>query len=175
MKWWKIKQRFVYEKIELANLCARENYFITINNFSFIFSLCTFLSVWYPSTHWVKDNPVRMSLSTRRSTRSLLRLNYADMAKQEREKSWECHNHKRQPFPDIKKKKKKKKGKRKVQGVPQSQTAALPRLQEEEETDKSKSEAFLGTGRDCGTPWTFLLPFLNFQLQDIKKKFCTHF
>ena len=31
-----------------------------------------------------------------------------------------------------------KKGKRKVQGVPQSQTAALPRLQEEEETDKSK-------------------------------------
>ena len=34
--------------------------------------------------------------------------------------------------------KKKKKGKRKVQGVPQSQTAALPRHQEEEETDKSK-------------------------------------
>ena len=31
-----------------------------------------------------------------------------------------------------------KKGKRKVQGVPQSQTAALPRYQEEEETDKSK-------------------------------------
>ena len=31
-----------------------------------------------------------------------------------------------------------KKGKRKVQGVPQSQTAALPRPQEEEETDKSK-------------------------------------
>ena len=31
-----------------------------------------------------------------------------------------------------------KKGKKKVQGVPQSQTAALPRLQEEEETDKSK-------------------------------------
>ena len=31
-----------------------------------------------------------------------------------------------------------KKGKRKVQGVPQSQTAALPRRQEEEETDKSK-------------------------------------
>ena len=29
-------------------------------------------------------------------------------------------------------------GKRKVQGVPQSQTAALPRLQEEEETDKTK-------------------------------------
>ena len=33
---------------------------------------------------------------------------------------------------------KQKKGKRKVQGVPQSQTAALPRPQEEEETDKSK-------------------------------------
>ena len=31
-----------------------------------------------------------------------------------------------------------KKGKRKVQGVPQSQTTALPRPQEEEETDKSK-------------------------------------
>ena len=32
----------------------------------------------------------------------------------------------------------KKKGKRKVQGVPQSQTAALPRHQEEEETDQIK-------------------------------------
>ena len=32
----------------------------------------------------------------------------------------------------------KKKDKRKVQGVPQSQAAALPRYQEEEETDKSK-------------------------------------
>ena len=32
----------------------------------------------------------------------------------------------------------KKKGKRKVQGMSQSQTAALPRHQEEEETDKSK-------------------------------------
>ena len=31
-----------------------------------------------------------------------------------------------------------RKSKRKVQGVPQSQTAALPRPQEEEETDKSK-------------------------------------
>ena len=37
-----------------------------------------------------------------------------------------------------KKKKNKKNGKRKVQGVPQSQTAALPRHQEEEKTDKSK-------------------------------------
>ena len=40
------------------------------------------------------------------------------------EKSRECHNH--------------KKVKRKVQGVPQSQTAALPRPPENEETDKSK-------------------------------------
>ena len=31
-----------------------------------------------------------------------------------------------------------KKGKRKVQGVPQSQAATLPRHQEEEETDKIK-------------------------------------
>ena len=31
-----------------------------------------------------------------------------------------------------------KKGKRKVQGVPQSQTAAFPRHLEEEETDKTK-------------------------------------
>ena len=31
-----------------------------------------------------------------------------------------------------------KKSKRKVKGVPQSQTAALPRPQEEEETDKCK-------------------------------------
>ena len=31
-----------------------------------------------------------------------------------------------------------KKGKRKVQVVPQSQTTALPRHQEKEETDKSK-------------------------------------
>ena len=35
-------------------------------------------------------------------------------------------------------KSKRKKDKRKVQGVPQSRTAALPRPQEEEETDKSK-------------------------------------
>ena len=31
-----------------------------------------------------------------------------------------------------------KKGKKKIQGVPQSQTAVLPRHQEEEETDKTK-------------------------------------
>ena len=31
-----------------------------------------------------------------------------------------------------------KKGKRKVQGVPQSQTASLPRHQEDEKTDKTK-------------------------------------
>ena len=34
--------------------------------------------------------------------------------------------------------KREKKDNRRVQGVPQSQTAALPRHQEEEETDKSK-------------------------------------
>ena len=34
----------------------------------------------------------------------------------------------------------KKKGKRKVQGVPQSQAAAHPRHEEEEETDKTKRE-----------------------------------
>ena len=115
-----------------------------------------------------------------------------EMAKEVREKSRECHNHKTQPFPDPKRNRKPtnpnkhksnkrtkstkisslfpkrgnrntkrtdkhknkmthgktynkstrrinhKKGKRKVQGVPQSQTAALPRPQEEEETDKSK-------------------------------------
>ena len=31
-----------------------------------------------------------------------------------------------------------KKGMRKVQGMPQSQTAALPKYQEEEKTDKTK-------------------------------------
>ena len=43
-----------------------------------------------------------------------------------------------QRFKKKKKKKKKKKYQRKVQGVPQSQTAALPRHQEEEETNKTK-------------------------------------
>ena len=38
----------------------------------------------------------------------------------------------------YKKEKKRKKGKRKVQGVSQSQIAALPRHQVQEETDKSK-------------------------------------
>ena len=49
---------------------------------------------------------------------------YLYKKKKVRQKSRECHNH--------------KKGKRKVQGVPQSQIAALPRPQEEEGTDKSK-------------------------------------
>ena len=40
----------------------------------------------------------------------------------------------RRIYPDVQE----KKGKRKVQGVPQSKTAALSRPQEEEETDKSK-------------------------------------
>ena len=65
------------------------------------------------------------------------------------------------------------KGKRKVQVVPESQTAALPRHQKEEETDKSKQAHFilnvpvlssswdLGKAAvcDCGTLWTFLLTF----------------
>ena len=44
-----------------------------------------------------------------------------------------------------------KKGKRKVQGVPQSQTAALPRLQEEEESDKSKQAQIDRTKRTKNT------------------------
>ena len=40
--------------------------------------------------------------------------------------------------PNILKKEKCQKGKRKVQGVPQSQTAALLRHQEEKKTDKTK-------------------------------------
>ena len=101
-----------------------------------------------------------------------------------------------------------KKGKRKVQAVPQSQTAALPRHQEEEEEEIDKStkisvffspfsiaitslvkeganlnalrtffsicaclvlsvsssSSCLGRAAvcNCGTPWTFLLPFLLF-------------
>ena len=66
------------------------------------------------------------------------------------EKSRECHSHKSQPFPDTNGKRKPtnpskhksnkctKKGKRRVQGMPQSQTAALPRHQEEDETNNSK-------------------------------------
>ena len=53
----------------------------------------------------------------------------ATITKKVREKSRECHSYKQQPI---------QKSKRKVQGVPQSQTAALPRPREEEETDKSK-------------------------------------
>ena len=40
-----------------------------------------------------------------------------------------------------------KKGKRKVQGVPQSQTAAPPRHQEEEETDKPQQAQIEQTHR----------------------------
>ena len=39
---------------------------------------------------------------------------------------------------NICEKEEQKKGKRKVQGMPQSQTVALPSHQEEEETDKTK-------------------------------------
>ena len=45
--------------------------------------------------------------------------------------------HKRQQRVVVNGAKSQYKGKRKVQGVPQSQTAALPRHQEEEETDKT--------------------------------------
>ena len=55
-----------------------------------------------------------------------------------------------------------KKGKRKVQGAPQSQTAALPRHQEEEETEKAKQaqieQTFCRlTSRDKHTPFWLLL------------------
>ena len=61
-----------------------------------------------------------------------------------------------------------KKGKRKVQGVKQSQTAALPRYQEEEETDTSKQaqieQTFLlpdnedpdQTAQTCKLIWAFI-------------------
>ena len=47
------------------------------------------------------------------------------------------------------------KGKRKVKGVPQSQTAAPPRHQEEEETDKSKQAQI---GRKKSTKISSLFP-----------------
>ena len=43
----------------------------------------------------------------------------------------------------------KKKAKRKVQGVPQSQTKALPRHQEEEETNKSKQAEIITPLNEC--------------------------
>ena len=76
--------------------------------------------------------------------------------KEEEEEKWVETNLKMSPWRNVlnlKKKKsvtawfeltpvhvtaEKKERKRKVQGVPQSQTAVLPRHQEEEETDKSK-------------------------------------
>ena len=68
------------------------------------------------------------------------------LKKKVREKSRECHNHKPQPFPDTKRRRKPtnrnkhKRGKRKVQGVPQSQTAVLPRPQDKpnKRTKKTK-------------------------------------
>ena len=55
-----------------------------------------------------------------------------------------------------------KKGKRKVQGVPQSQTAALPRHQEEEETDKSYKTTAVDLYMCLPN---FLLPLLEPMLQ----------
>ena len=50
-----------------------------------------------------------------------------------------CRNHESQAFRGTKKEAhEKKKDKTNVQGVPQSQAAALPRHEEEEETDKTK-------------------------------------
>ena len=59
-----------------------------------------------------------------------------------REKSRECHDHKKE--------------RRKVQGVPHSQTAALPRHQEEKETDKSKQAQIEQTNK--GTKISSLFP-----------------
>ena len=50
-----------------------------------------------------------------------------------------------------------KKDKRKVQGVPQSQATALPRHQEEEETDKSK-QAQIPNRRTKSTNISSLFP-----------------
>ena len=51
-----------------------------------------------------------------------------------------------------------KKGKRKVQGVPQSQTTALPRHQEEEKTDKSKQAQIEQKKRTKSTKIRSLFP-----------------
>ena len=61
-----------------------------------------------------------------------------------------------------------KKGKRKVQGVPQSQTAALPRPQEEEETDKSKqaqTEQTYAKRLDFVQGLLYLTDFVHFYYQ----------
>ena len=52
----------------------------------------------------------------------------------------------------------KKKGKRKVQGVPQSQTAALPRHQEEAETDKTKARTLENHKQDHASHVAVLPP-----------------
>ena len=58
--------------------------------------------------------------------------------KQNKKKKRKQKNKQKTKTKKKQKKKKKNKGKRKVQRVPQSHTAALPRYQEEEETDKFK-------------------------------------
>ena len=67
------------------------------------------------------------------------------------------HNIQWQKKLKKKKKKKKKKGKRKVQRALQSQTAALPRHQEEEETDKTK-QALIEKKRTINTKISSLFP-----------------
>ena len=58
------------------------------------------------------------------------------------------------------------KGKRKVQGVPQSQTTALPRHQEEEETDKSKHAQIEQTTKS--TKISSLFPKRGYRKKDCK-------
>ena len=53
-----------------------------------------------------------------------------------------------------------KKGKRKVQGVQQSQAAALPRHQEEEETDKTKQAQIKQTFKALLQPPWIPMPLL---------------
>ena len=52
--------------------------------------------------------------------------------------NWNCHHAYAFPLTILSPSVLTKQGKRKVQGVPQSQTAALPRPLEEEKSDKSK-------------------------------------
>ena len=77
-----------------------------------------------------------------------------------------------------------RKGKRKVQGVPQSQTAALPRPQEEEETDLLLQAFFLHRnelyGRRCqirpGRKFMDVnIPRVRVQVATFHKTFLCHF
>ena len=78
------------------------------------------------------NHEARPSRGTQRKRAKIQAHSCNNRHKNREEPPWKGHQKQK------KKKKKKKNGKRKVQGVPQSQTAALPRHQEEEKTDKSK-------------------------------------